>query len=712
MKPYKVEVFDAPIIFLKIVQDQTLLFVDSETTVRYSELETLKVVHGFKAKVMHSCYLSYTPNVVDFSEDGNIFAFIAEDLKESRLYDVNSKKSLARVTQHSGEVTAVALDPKGRYMLSGGEDGHTYVINVATSQMILSLPNHIDTITDIAFSKSGNLVATASYDKKISLFNLSLMEPQATLRMHQHPIINLLFLEDGKLLSIDKRNNALIWDTKAQKVYKRLEGIHDDITQLLEIAEHKLLIVGTKLGYLLVYTLNDFSLLSKSYIKLSSSITALTYHKKSDILYIGTNDAKIHLYKLFEGLEEAVESLKQKQYVQLENFLEKNPLLRLSRPYEVMEHLWEKTYEKTISFLEKGDEKSALKLVEPFMQIATKKKLATRLILDYKDFSKFKKFVQEGKLSLAYALAYSNPLYQKSHLYQELEKKWKNDFITAQKYALDPKVGVQKAKEILSPYRGVSQKTKYIQELVVQSEVFKRFTVALANKQFALLFELTKQHPFLAESDEYSSLMTHTYQLHDKAIGAIAEGDLHQAIKVFTLLLAFPPFVQEAKEQLFLLDKKLKFFNAFEEKNYIVAYTLLDTYEVLQETHEGEELQLQWSEDLSKANNSAALGDINGVKRALQNYMDISSKHKHIALVIGWCYRQQLQKAIEEKKDLHSIENGFKKYVLNLGVLEQIKMLHERFLQLYPESKLHLEKLHHGSLELWRPSMIVNSILD
>ena len=83
-----------------------------------------------------------------------------------------------------------------------------------------------------------------------------------------------------------------------------------------------------------------------------------------------------------------------------------------------------------------------------------------------------------------------------------------------------------------------------------------------------------------------------------------------------------------------------------------------------------------------------------------------------LANVFGLCYMVQLEEAVQKKVPQSKIENGIKNYMLNFGLQDQIENFFNYFKENYPESKLNLEHLTQGSLSMWRPSMIVKSILE
>ena len=105
-------------------------------------------------------------------------------------------------------------------------------------------------------------------------------------------------------------------------------------------------------------------------------------------------------------------------------------------------------------------------------------------------------------------------------------------------------------------------------------------------------------------------------------------------------------------------------------------------------------------------------GDINGVEKSFEKYITISSKYTLLATVYGLCYMVQLEEAMNQKVSRSELENGIRNYMLSFGLQDQIENLFKQFKSHYPESKLTLDHLTRGSIKMWRPSMIVASILE
>lgn len=697
-----------PIISLKVLKDQRLLVVDDESTVRYMDKLTLEMKSGFKAHIKHA---RYQTKVIDFSVDGDFFATLTADCQESRLYNAKTKKIVAKVQRHSGEVSCVGIEPTTKYMFSSGDDGKTYATDIKSAKLIFTLPSHVDTINDIAFSKNSNWVATASYDKKISLFNLITMSPKEKLKGHASAVMIVRFFGKNQLISIDKNSTAIIWNIYSGKIVERLAGIHDSVTHITISGDEKFLFLGTALGYVLLYDLKSFELLSPRYIKISSPITAMEFDGENNHLILGTQDGFLMYFNIYEGEEKLKLLLKNKAFEEIQKTALDNPILAYTKVYNIVTHLWETTLEKAKIALQNGKEKTALALFSHFKEIPSKNKIIQQVLRDYEEFDKFASYAKSGKLPLAYSIANRHKSYKESKPYQALEKNWKKAFLQAQKYAMQPK-GADIAKEILIPYRGISEKTKLIQELLTQGDVYQRFRIAFGQKDFKMCFELIKLHPFLKEFSEYDSILSYGDTLYIKSHQLMKEGNTHSTIKILRTLIDFPEFSEEVKELTKEIDSRQKFFKAIDEKDIATAYNMMVIAEDLQETDDGMKLQELWHDDMMLANSYALDGDAKGAAKTLEKYKHISSKYMAIGSVLSLAYMAQLEEAIEHKLPQHTIENGIKNYILNFGVQDQIENILHYFKDIYPESKLTLEHLTHGSLSMWRPSMLVNSILE
>jgi len=696
------------VILLKILDDKRLLVVDKQSTIRFFDKNELVLKDGFKVNILHKYYKN---NVISFSNDSTLFSVITSKCHESKLFNAKTKKLIAKVDRHHGEVSCVGIDPLNRYMFSGGDDGKTFAIDTKSGNLVFTLPTHIDTINDIAFSKNGNWVATASYDRKISIFSLVTMTKKEKLKAHAAPVMKLRFINGSRLISVDKNSSAIVWDAHTNKIIERLQGIHDDVRQIVTSKDDQFLFLGTALGYVLLYDLKTYELLSPRYIKITSSITAMEFDDETNNLILGTEDGAIFMYYVYEGEDNLKGLLQSKNFTEIQQETEKNPILAYTEIYKLANNFWDTALEKAKLALQSGNKDKAILILRSFKDVPSKNRLIQKLMNDYAEFEKFARFAKEGKLPLAYSLANTYPIYKESKIYNMLEQRWKKVLIQAQKYILDPK-GAARAKEIFMPYRGISEKTKLIQDLLTQAEVYKRFRAAMGQKDFKICFELIKQHKFLKEIPEYDTLMKYADTLYIKSQEFVNSGNTHSAVKMLRILSVFEGFRDEVKELMVQIETKQKFFNAIEDEDIAAAYDMMAISEELEETNDGKKLQKKWYLDQMKANEYAVVGDANGIKNVLHEYMPIASKTTAIATLFAWCYMVQLEDKLSNGASQHELENGIKNFMVNFGLQDQIENFYAQFVEKFPTTKLTLEHLTQGSMTMWRPSMIVSSILD
>lgn len=708
MNPVQSLKYDKAVIDVRVIGDDYFLVTDALSTVRYLDMQTLEPKNQLKANAIQERYIN---SAVAFSSDAHFLALMSTGAKEAKLFNTRTKKLVGMVNRHHGDVACVAIDPKDKYMFSGGEDGITFGVDIASGQLAFTLPKHIDTINDIAFSKNGEWVATGSYDKNIAIFNLTTMTPRERLKSHSAPVVKLLFLNNNRLISFDKKSMAIVWDFSSLEVITRLQGIHDDITKVTTDGEERFLFIGTKLGYILVYDLKDYEKISIKYLKFSSVVTALSFDNKNNHLLVGLESGEFLIYNIFEGEKNFYELITYKKYAALQAYIDENPLLVFTEVYKNYEKIWELSLKRGKELLENNEKQAALKFFESFMEVPSKKQAIQKLFAKYQDYDKFLTLINQNKMPLAYGLANANPLFKETRAYEGMEAQWKKSVALAQKYLLSPN-NEEKVKEIFAPYRGITEKTLIIQDLMQNSMMYNRFKTVVADKNFRMAFEYAKKYSFLQDSPEYAMLIRYSDSLYMKAQTLRKSGDTLSALKLYKVLLDFDDYKESAKNLMRDVENEYKFFNALNEGDMVLAYTYLDESEYLKYSKQGKELEAQWENDYKKAGQFAAKSDVLGVENTLYKYAKVRTKFMAIGTAISWCYINQLNSALKRKLDQKIIEDGIKNYILHFGLTDQITTYFEAFLKDYPECKLNLEAQVHGSMESWRPAMIKESILE
>lgn len=697
--------FKHPILLLKTLSNGNLGSIDAQNTLRIIDGSSYEVLDGFKTNIHHERHLG---SYIDMTLDGEYTVSALTGTHQAAIFSLSKREMLYKVGQHQGEVESVGVDPNGRYIVTCGQDGKAFAWVLKTSRLAFALPPHGDYVSTVSFNDNGQWIATGSYDKTIILLNIATMQEPIKLYGHSSVIVKILFLPEAKLLSADRGGGLIVWDMGKGKVLKRLSKMNDDITSMCISTTKRFVFVGTKRGYVGLYDMHTLELVSQRYTKVTETISSLAFLSNPIRLAISTLEGNIHVYSLLGDEKKYMEMLRTGEYKGFYDALEDNPMLLYSKLYEAAEKIWLDTVAKGREFLEKNERKKAKEIFAPFAAIAKKQGLISQMLTSYEQYEQFRISVQEGHLSLAYSLAKQYPSFQDSEIYRKMELRWKKNFFRAQELILSPN-GEEQAKELLAPYRGISEKTAHIQQLFEQRRMYEYFKNIVAKQEYVKFFGLIKMYPFLKEFDEYSDVMEYADKLYIQAQKAYMKGDYSTARKACEILVSFPDYAHEAQEMADTIRMKHLFYEAIASNNLPNAFSYLSLYPLLYETREAQLLERKWNNAVDKAQRYAATGDARETRAVFEPYFGIRDKYRAMAGVVSQAYCVQLEEKIRRDAPLDTIERGIRQYVTLFGIDEAILSIVD-YLKRVTQSKIDLQGLKKGSPETWSPTIRIDDI--
>lgn len=695
----KVLHFKHPILFLKTLTNGNLGAIDAQNALRIIDASTYEVLGGFKTNILHERLIG---SYVDMTPDAEYSASAVLGTNQAAVFSLSQRKLLYKTGLHNGEVSSVGLDPNGRYLVTCGEDGKSFAWVLKTSRLAFTLPQHEDYVSTVAFSENGQWIATGSGDMSINLLNVAMMNKPIKLRGHKAAIAKILFLPDARLLSADKEGYLIVWDMSTAKMLVSLKKMDGEISSVCISKTKRFVFVSTRNGNIGLYDMTSMEQIKPNYLTFQGTVTSIAFLTDPIRLAVGMIDEKIEFYPLLGDEERYAEKIKEGEYKPFYDALEDNPMFYYSKTYEAAEKSWSDVLEKGRQLLEKNERQKAKELFAPFTAIAKKNALINQMLSSYEKFEQFEHSVQEGRLSLAYSLAKQYPSFQDTELYRKMELTWKKLFFKAQELILTPN-GDEKAKELFTPYRGISEKTMLIQQMFEDRKMYLYFKKTIAQHDYVKFFALVKKHPFLKEFSEYNEVMEYADKLYIQSQKAYAKGEFATARKACEILVSFPDYFVEAQEMINTMRIKHLFYEAISSNNLSNVFSYLSTYPLLYETPEAQALERQWNSAVDKAQRAAAKGDVKQTFCVFEPYFTIRPKYAAMAAVVAQAYCAQLENKIRSNAPQKDIENGIRHYIgmfgTDDGILEIIALLKK-----VTVSTLETGALRQGSFESWTPT--------
>ncbi len=89
----------------------------------------------------------------------------------AKIWDLDSNSFIKSFSGHQGWLTCVAIDPKARWIASGGDDKTILIWDMQSGELLHRLLGHSASLTDLAFDQSGDRLVSAADDSTVRIWN-------------------------------------------------------------------------------------------------------------------------------------------------------------------------------------------------------------------------------------------------------------------------------------------------------------------------------------------------------------------------------------------------------------------------------------------------------------------------------------------------------------------------------------------------------------
>jgi len=337
MQPIKIFNVKNAVSFIRYIGENKLVVVDSLNTISIYDLEEMKLVDGFKIKLPQNNPLE---NSVSVSKNGKYVAIAIKKKRKVSVWSIEEKKLLYTLGWHRGDILAVDFDEDEKYLLTGAEDGRSYMWSLSSGKMVLTLPSHADYVTAVKFNKNGLWAAIGTYDRYVTVTNLNDIELSIKKKSHKGAVTQFLFIKGKYLISGDKTGEILVWLYSAGKIAHRLSPMIDRINSFAANDDF-LFVVSDNNKKVSLYDLESFEEVSDEFIKLLETPTVLEHILDLNYLIIGTKDGGVYIYDLLSDEKALQEYVMKNEFEKAYELISQNPFLKKTSLYTILENRWQ-----------------------------------------------------------------------------------------------------------------------------------------------------------------------------------------------------------------------------------------------------------------------------------------------------------------------------------------------------------------------------------
>jgi len=127
-----------------------------------------------------------------------------------------TRPELVLQTGHTKSITAIALSPDGRFLVSGSDDQTIKIWDTASGGVLRTLTGHAQAVLDVAVSPDGRWIVSGGEDASVRLWDVTTGEAR-TLGNHTSPVKELAFSADGRQLTSLSNSEVKLWDVIAAR---------------------------------------------------------------------------------------------------------------------------------------------------------------------------------------------------------------------------------------------------------------------------------------------------------------------------------------------------------------------------------------------------------------------------------------------------------------------------------------------------------------
>lgn len=176
------------------------------------------------------------------SPDGRLLVTAGDD-HLVRVWELAGTRLIHELPGHKDWIRSVAVSPDGRLLASGGDDRRIRLWDMETGQWIRTFPVHAGAIYSICFDPTGSKLAVVGFESVLRIYDIEGDEPPRTVDCNGHDLRAVAYTPDGRILAVAGRDGKIrLIDPSSGAIVKTISAHHRRIRALVFSADGAMLV--------------------------------------------------------------------------------------------------------------------------------------------------------------------------------------------------------------------------------------------------------------------------------------------------------------------------------------------------------------------------------------------------------------------------------------------------------------------------------------